>query len=351
MTHEPGYPTHETLAHETEAYLVDGFRNVRDGVEAVTGDRNENPLEVFPSAGKVRAGFKIEDLPEDQQRIVKRLESLPLEKKLEVREAATRSDIGGETDVFGCADHKILEAGKKDKLLSEMAVARAEAAAGYGRTEFYIGSPRELDSDETTELQKLLPEDVPVARTEYEMARQLAELQAGFVPLEKPEILPYGYDVDNNYALVEGPTGQFVKLGQRGEVDIVWARLDGVPKVNRPKTADQLLVISRILRAQGDETSSVGIVSGSGFISRRTEGMRAGLEDGRSFEFSAYGRKTIANVKGKAESAPLDDLQINLELNKCFDRLLLLLATAAKMYGEERFNYQRLVELGEPDRK
>lgn len=320
MVHEARTPDPELeLKNSVEAYLAERREWMADavGIYSPDRDRNHDPLEVFPEPSEVRAKADDPGLTPGQESALRRI--------------AGRFGLGGETDVVSGADYQINEGGKARKV-------DAEAKINHGaRVIIYAGSPDrsresgQFGDDEIEYLKARLPEGVPPAENEYDMVRQIAGLQEGFVPLDEPEVLPYGYDIHNRHALVHEPTGQLVKIGEQNGAAVLHLRVDrenyfdeeeGKDKFrNRPDSAALMGVISDMLSAEGDETSSVGINSSTTYASRAVDTVRAGLQHGRPFQVGMYGRQTLARVEGKPAAEPTEIQHIPGELHEMQSKL------------------------------
>lgn len=314
-------PTEQKLQNNqnVEAYLSERATWMADAVEILTGNREGDPLVVFPAATEVRDDGLALDLSDEQENAL--------------REVAGRFGIGGEADVKSGAEHQILEGGKPWKIEAEAVIAEG------AKTILFAGSPyRKIGQDEADYLRSKLPEDVEPAQDEFAMARQLAERQEGFVGLDADEILPLGYDISNNHSLVNETTGQLVRIGKIGETDVIMLRVDRENYIdkaeedpnkrnkyrNQPDSAALLRIVSNVLAASGDETSSIGINSSTTYASRAVDTIRAGLTNGREFKVGMYGRQTLADVRGLPVAEPSHINQIPGELHEMYSKLLLL---------------------------
>lgn len=332
------------LWHETADYLVLREQLLREAVAAVYPERSgEDAMEVFPAPTQPR------DAAPDPK--------LDARQVAELRRGAGRFGIGGELDVQSGADIQLLEGGKPWKVLAERKIAAGRRV--------YAGSDHRLIGDdevgfmrEQIRIARGLEhvEEVPledVAKTEYGMVRQLAELEAGFTPLEQDEVLPFGYDIHNKFALVREPTGQLVRIGIDAEgKDVFILRVDqenyedrGQQKYrNRPDATDLMRFLSRMLDEQGDTTSSVGFNTSSTYASRVVSMMRAGLQNGRRFLVGMYGRQTLADAKGDSATSPTALNQIPGEVYVVAEQLKLLREELWKRRGALQSGIERLYD-------
>ena len=296
-----------------ETYLAQRMEWIADAAEVLSGDRSADPRKVLPKPNEVRADDPGLDLS--------------AAKEADLREVAGRFGLGGEIDVESGADYEIKEGGKAWKV-------DAEARLGQNaKAHIFAGSPdRILGEDEVAYMQKRI-EEGEVAKTEYDMVRQLAELQPDFLALSEPQVLPFGYDINDNHALVNNPTGQLVKIGDQGNTEVMLLRVDrenyidddGNKKFrNRPDSAALMTLIGNVLSAKGDEASSVGIATSTTYASRAVDTVRAGLKNGRTFAVGMYGRQTLADVKESPVAEPTDIKQIPGELREMYEKLVSL---------------------------
>jgi hypothetical protein len=303
----------ERLRQNLEVYVYERMEWMGDVVEIFSGgNRNLNPLEELSEPTEVRA-----EAPDPQ---------LGPEREARLREVAGRFGLGGEVDVISGADYQINEGGKARKV-------DAEAQINQGaKVIIFAGSPdRPPGDDEIAYMSERLEPGTEVAKTEYDMVRQIAEWQEGFVPLDEPEVLPFGYDIYNQHSLIiQKPAGQLVKIGERNGVPVLHLRVDreNLPEGkfrNRPDGAALMGFISDMLSALGDETSSVGINSSTTYASRAVDDLRASLErGGRAFIGGMYGRHTLARVERKPAAEPTEIQHIPGELHEMQVKLLKL---------------------------
>jgi hypothetical protein len=319
MTHEASTPDPNQDLHlrrNVEAYLAERREWMADAVGICSDDRNRkrDPLEIFlapPKPPEPRANAPDPGFTPGQETAL--------------RTVVARFGLGGEVDVPNGADYQVNEGGKARKI-------DAEAKVNQGaRVIIFAGSPdRHIGEDEIEYMKKRLESDTALAESEYDMARQIAGWQEGFVPLGKPEVLPYGYDVDNDFALLREPTDQLVKIGKQNGAEVLQLRVDRGSK--KFDTAAILGFISDMLSAEGDELSSVGMNTSTTYPSRAVDIVRAGLQHGRPFHVGMYGRHTLAAVERKSAAEPTAINQIPGELHVMQTKLLELQAAVDKKW-------------------
>jgi hypothetical protein len=306
MTYEANTPDPELdVKRSIEAYLAEGHEWIADavGILSPDRDRNHDPLEIFPEPTEPRDAAPDPGLTPGQE--------------TGLREIAGRFGIGGETDVPTGADWQINEGGKPWKI-------EAEAAINEGATTIiFAGSPDrsekngDMGRDEIDYMQGKLPEGKTAATNEYDMVRQIAEMQPGFAALAQPETLPFGYDIQHGHALVHEPTGQLVKIGEIKGVPVLHLRVDrenyfdeveGKNKFrNRPDSKELMGFISDMLSAPTelkDEGARIGLNTSTTYASRVIDAMRAGIDRDRTFSVGMYGRQTLAEIRGIAVTEP-----------------------------------------------
>lgn len=242
------------------------------------------------------------------------------EDEAKMREIAGRFGIGGEQDVtledagLLPGHVRINEGGLAWKMLAEH---KLESAAG---TYIYAGSPYQATTatEQAHEVKMLDRLADTVSNTQYEAAEIIARSHPDFVPLERPYVMPFGYDIQNNHALVVEPTGQLVQIGTRNGKPVMMLRVDRENYVdgngdskyrNQPDTASQMTFVSDVLTACGDEEKDLGVVTSNTYASRAIDVERAGLRSGRQFGVAMYGRATLAEAKGEPVATPTELVQ------------------------------------------
>lgn len=312
---------HEQGNGNIETYLRDRQVWIQDAVEVLGAERSADPLEVLPAATEVRDDAEALDLSSEQQ--------------AQLREIAGRFGVGGEADVVANTEVQILEGGKPWKIEAEAAIS------GDSQTVIFAASQaRKVGQDELTYMANGYGLDVEEL-AEYDVAREVATRMEGFTPLDEAEVLPFGYTVDEENAYVGEATGQLVQLGDISGRPVLLMRVDrdyyendqGATQYRQPDGAALMRVVSEILRASGDESSGVGLVTSNTYASRAIDAVRAGLDAGRFFGVGMYGRQTLAEVGGTPpEPTPIN--QIPGELHSMHQKLLSLQAEIEEIPGE-----------------
>lgn len=277
----------ETARVKVEAYIAERFEWLSDGVEAVTGNREDDPIAVFPEPTEPRANAVIgESFTEHEGAL---------------REVAARFGVGPEQDAPGTAEVRIVEGGKPWKIEAEAAIG-----AGVASTIIFAGSAnRKIGADEKAYLAEKHGVDAEADLTEFDVAQLLASKLDNFQTLEQPEVMPFGYQLDADNTLTEEATGQLVKIGTTSGKPVMVLRVDREDYVDeegknkyryQPDSAKLMKFVSGVLRASGDETSGVGLDTSNTYASRAIDTVRAGYEDGRFFDVGMYGRATLRGL-------------------------------------------------------
>ncbi len=307
---EMNYPENKQ-PQTIENYLEEQRGYLQDAVAAVTGDSTMSAIDVFPTPTPVR---------QDAEPI-----EMSAEEEAKLRAAASELGMGAAEDTLSSADHQIIEGGLAWKIAAEARISNPKS------TMIFSGSPlRKINEAEDKFMTEFLSPTIKVGEfwdvgeTEYDIARQIAEAQAGFEPFEQDVVLPFGYDVAPGAATNEESTGQLIQIGENKGRAVVLLRVDQdnpEPPFFRPDSADLMSVIADVLTATGDEESSVGIVTTNTYPSRGIDAMVAGINHpNRPFDLGMVGRETMGIVKGE-EPQPTPANQIPGELHKIADKL------------------------------
>lgn len=308
---------------ETRAYLHERESWIADAVRIVAGDPSIDPLIAFPEKSMheenvARADAKGADLTLDQE--------------TQLREVAGRFGIGGNQDVPSGAEHQLEEGGKPWKVEAQL----KNSISDNTKSIIMCGWPGRLLGDD--EKQYLELRYGRVSSDEYQMVRQVVEAHPGFVADDSDEVLPFGYDIHNDNALVGEATGQLTQIGRIDNIPVLMLRIDNdwemvfdektqtekrAPR-NRPDSAAVMQFVSFVLKACGDETSSIGFNTSNTYASRAIDTVRAGYELGRTFKVGMYGRETLKSTLAPniPDATPLN--QIPGELRIMHEKLQLL---------------------------
>lgn len=321
---EPSYPNAENgLPLRAEQYLNTTKRVLSSAAEVIAPGSGLSPLEVFTAPSERR---------DDDQGLV-----LDSDQEYRLREIVAELGFGRTTDKTAemAGLHEgyvaVIEGGQAHKVK-----AQEELCDGAGTLIFSATPNRKITKQvERESSARILGIDVTeVGETEYDVVRQIAESQPGFIPLPEGDIaLPFSYDIDDNYQVGSEESGQFVQIGTRGSRPVIMLRIDrdnseeaGKQKDRKqPGSADVMTIISSVLSQIGDDETSIGFITSSTYeASRSIDALRSGLKTERQTEVIAYGTARLAAVKGEEMPAPGPINQLSGELYKVAKQQALL---------------------------
>ena len=293
---EPKPPTPEQYARE----LLDRSNGALvEAIVAIKGEdhREDNPLEVFPKPSEVRnedPGLNLND--EQEAKLRAAVSQLGFERPTD----EALSDVGLQ------GAHVIIEGGQPHKIVAELLMV-VEDEAARPKTIVLSASPhRKITNDaEKASARKQLGQE---PETEYDVSCSIAaKFIPNFAPHAEEKVLPVGYDIHNNFALVEEPTGQFVEIGMVGETNVVMMKIDGEAykdekgkeRRHQPGTAGVLRIIAGASETLGDNEAPLAFVtSGTYQPSRTVDAARVALETNRVVGVATYGTQRLAEVNG-----------------------------------------------------
>jgi len=327
-----GFSPSEEMRRDALRYadLVESV--VQEAAEVVSGVEGTDPQVLFPLPGEKRdedPGFELDESQETQ-----------------LRELASKLGFGRETDRtpemagLSVGYDAIIEGGQPHKVEAE----RRLVAATAGRL-IFCGSPnRKITADaERQSAAHVLTnlrresgvEDATIGDevSEYDVIRQIAEAQPGFVP-QADEDLGYGYDINaRNLVLPVDGSGQFKQIGhiasQFGDAPVIMMRIDredytdaeGKPRYrNQPDSAAVVRIVSDVTRMQGDIETPIAFVTSATYEpSRAVDGYRAGITTDREVKVVTYGTSALAAVRGE-DPVPASITQLPGELRRAYDQ-------------------------------
>lgn len=337
-----------------ERLIIDSRMVLRDAVEAVAGNPELDPLVVFAPPGERRDDAPDLDLDPDQTQALRSVaEKLGANRETDL----TAKELGASKK------HKaVLQGGQpgKEKAQLENALGIQRVQIGDEIVEGYVldmynyvrpeslvvaASPyrkigvdpdrAQADAKEVQDTIKVLdlPEGTEVKTSEYENAEAIIRRLPGFEADE--EVLPFGYDIYNDFAVNDEPTGQFRRLGTVNGIPVVLMAIDRqdhydergkvVKYTNQPKTVDTLQIVDRVLKAAGDDDSDIVYHTSQLYLpGERTAALQAGIQAKRAMHVAAYGKNRLAEVRGLGAPAPLLDNQLPGELHKAAKNLVAL---------------------------
>jgi hypothetical protein len=303
-------------SEEVRRYVDERMMWIGDALEVVGRPRDANPLEVFPEAGIVRA-----ESPE--------LPGVSPGQEAELRTVAERFGIGIAGDVESQAETQLNDGGLAWKVHAETVITKG------ARRIVFSGTPaRTINDAERIHIGEVMGQSLPPAMTEFDMvAKHIATALPGYIPLDKPEVRPFGYTIDNGeVTFVEAPTGQYSKIGSSRDAEVFAFRVDrgdyinenGEPKWKQPDATDQIRFIGHVLTATGVDTTSIGFNSSNTYPSRAIDVVRAAIQVGVVCLPGMYGRKTLAEVRHLPVGKAPEINQITGEFHVIYKKLVLL---------------------------
>jgi hypothetical protein len=307
--------TYGNPEESVEQYITTRSAWLEEAVKIAGAPEGSSPVEVFAAPTSVRADAPAPGYTTEQEEAI--------------REIAGRFGIGGEADVPAIADVEIIEGGKPWKVEAEALIANPQGVRIYAGS-----SKRRIGADEAAYVQNKLANSEDAAATiEYDMVRQIAEMQPGFIPLEKDVVWPFGYKVEPGHAVVREKTGQLRQIGTQDDQPVVLLRVDredyvdeqGADKYrNQPDSLALMSIVDSVYNTQGYGNQSIGLLTSNTYASRAVDIVRAGLKSGSDFRVGMYGRQTIAEVQDKPTAEPTSINQIPGELHVIAKKLALL---------------------------
>lgn len=306
-----GIPEQKIVAEQ----LLERSQNALSAaVEIISPDSPEaHPLDVFQSAPGRRDDAEGLQLTPDQE--------------YNLRAATAELGYGRATDRKASelglthGHTAFIEGGQIHKVIAEVQAALEDEDARPGSMVIGASPYRVIDSKNPKaagEVQSIrhqldLPEDKAMRETEYSVIEKMVERLPGYEPLEEPEVLPFGYDIQENNAVSQVRTHQFVRVGAIGDIPIVLMRVDrenyvdtdGSQKYrNQPDTAAILGILDDVMNLRKDEGAIAYHTSSTYQASREVDGVRAALQTGRRIGVATYGTERLAAVKGEQAVEP-----------------------------------------------
>lgn len=300
--------------------VLNNSREALSRAVAIVSPENPDadPLEVFPAPGEVRNEDEGLSLTEQQA--------------AELRAAVAPLGFERPTDVNlsalglqgACV---IVEGGQPHKEVAEARMVLEDSDARPSAIVLSASKHRKIMSDpEKASARRQFGEE---PATEYDGQRRVGEGLEGFVA-EEDEVLPFGYDIHNGFALVREATGQFVRIGRVGETPVIMMSIDREDYIDeggnskyrkQPGTADVIRIVDGMLAANGDEHSPIAFVtSGTYQPSRNVDAATVGLQTGRLVGVPTYGTERLGEVNGELPAPKRLD-QLPGELRKMAEQV------------------------------
>lgn len=289
-----------------------------DAVEILAGNRDYNPLEVFPAPTERRDDAEGLNLTEEQE---SGLRQAAAELGFDRAEDLPPSAVGLQ------GAHIVFEGGQGHKIKAEVESVLADQGAQPQAFIFASTPHRKIPSDspEAQITAKVLGLDISeVGTTEYEVAKQVAMQTPGFKALEQEIILPFSYDINNGFTTGTEQTGQLIQFGTIGEVPVILLRIDREDYFdeaeqknkyrNQPRTSDIIQLVDK--STESKEAPIALITSGTYQTTREIDVIRASLATGRTAGVATYGTVRLAHAKGESSPEPAHINQLPGELHK-----------------------------------
>jgi len=263
-----------------------------------------SPIEAFPKPTELRSESPdIPELTDDRKAAL-------LEKASELGFGLNENFTLSEQGFYEA--NVILEGGQPHKILAEARMVIEDKSANP-KTIILSASPhREITNPaEIASAERLFGK---AGKTEYEVAEDVARSLPGFTALEEPQILNASYDIDNQFAISQEPTGQFQVVGHIDSTPVILMKIDRKnledgKYSNQPGTADVIKIVDGITKADGDDSHPiVHVTSGTYRPSRTVAAALAGLSAERTVGIATYGNSLLNEIKGDNAPAPVGQL-------------------------------------------
>lgn len=303
------YETAPTPQQYAEQVLVQSENVLRDAVAIAFPERPDaDPVQAFPKPTEVRA--ESPDIPELTDAGKAALLSRASELGFGRAENVTLSEQG----FIGAT--VIVEGGQPHKMLAEARMVVDDELAQPKLIIISASPHRELKNEaEIASAQRLFGR---VGRTEYEVAGDVARALPGFSAYSEPRVLGAAYDINNNNAVSQDPTGQFQAVGEINGTPVVLMQisrreLEGGKYDRQPGTAAVIGIVNEVTNASGDYTSPlVHVTSGTYRPSRTIGAALAGLSANRLVGVATYGNDLLSEIKGDNSPVPVNQLPSEL---------------------------------------
>ena len=315
-----GYETTPTPRQYAEQVLVQSENILSEAVTiAFPEASNADPVQAFPKPTEVRAESPgIPELTDDRKAAL-------LSKASELGFGRAENVTLSEQGFIGAT--VIVEGGQPHKMLAEARMVVDDESA-HPKSIIISASPhRKLKNEaEIASAQRLFGK---VGKTEYDIAADVARALPGFTEYAEPRVLSAAYDINNDNAVSQEPTGQFRAVGEVNGIPVVLMQvsrrdLDGGKYDRQPGTAEVIGIVDEVTKASGDDASPlVHVTSGTYRPSRTIAAALAGLSANRLVGVATYGNDLLNEIKGDDASAPVNQLPGELHV---------MAVQAAKLY-------------------
>ena len=300
-----GYETAQTPRQYAEQVLVQSENVLIDAVAIAFPEASDaDPLRAFPKPTEVRAESPgIPELTDDRKAAL-------LSKANELGFGRAENVTLSEQGFIGAT--VIVEGGQPHKMLAEARMVVDDESARPKSIIISASPHRELKNEaEIASAQRLFGR---VGRTEYDVAADVARALPGFTEYTEPRVLNAAYDINNDNAVSQEPTGQFQTVGEVNGTPVVLMQvsrrdLDGGKYDRQPDTAEVIGIVDEVTKANGDDASPlVHVTSGTYRPSRTIAAALAGLSANRLVGVATYGNDLLNEIKGDDAPAPVNQL-------------------------------------------
>ncbi len=302
MTNHESTPTPREYAEQVLTHS-EGVLREAVGI-AFPENLDLEPVQAFPKPTEVRA--ESPDIPEltDERR------AALLNKAGELGFGRPENVALSEQGLIGAT--VIIEGGQPHKMLAEARMVVDDEAAQPKSIIISASPHRELKNEaEIASAQRLFGR---VGRTEYDVAGDVARALPGFTEYPEPRVLNAAYDINDNNAVSQEPTGQFKAVGEVNGTPVILMQisrrdLEGGKYDRQPGTAAVIGIVDEVTKASGNETSPLVHVTSGTYRPSRTLGVAlAGLSANRLVGIATYGNDLLNEIKGDNAPAPVSQL-------------------------------------------
>jgi hypothetical protein len=302
MTNYESAPTPREYAEQVLS-LSEGVLREAIGI-AFPETPDLDPVQAFPKPSELRA--ESPDIPEltDEGR------AALLDKASELGFGRPENVGLSEQGLVGAT--VIVEGGQPHKMLAEARMVIDDEAAQPKSIIISASPHRELKNEaEIASAQRLFGR---VGKTEYDVAGDVARALPGFTEYSEPRALNAAYDINNDFAVSQEPTGQFQAVGEVNGSPVILMQinrrdLEGGKYDRQPGTAAVVSIVDEVAKASGDETSPLVHVTSGTYRPSRTLGVAlAGLSANRLVGIATYGNDLLNEIKGDNAPAPVSQL-------------------------------------------
>lgn len=296
------------------------------GVEIFTGNSEGDPLEVFPSAGAVRADAPEPELTPQQ---AKALRATAAEFGFGREADRTASELGLSNGYVA-----VIDGGQIHKVLAEIQIALLDDVKP-GSFVIIAREDRPISSEDQSEamqkevasirLQLGLEDDEPVEGTEYSITDQALDAIVPFVREDPEELALVPLGEDDHIPLPHATVG-LTTIGRILNLPVVMLKFDrdsyvgddGKRKDRKEHdNAASLVVVSKALSVVGDEHTELGFITSASYqTSREIDAARAADITGRTIAVPSYGAARLASVKMEAIPAAVPLNQVPGEFHR-----------------------------------